>query len=72
VSEARQRWIAEVTVGYDGRGKRITRKASGRTKAEAKTKLKEMLSDIDEGLAIAPTGYTEAYSATLISWQTSE
>jgi integrase len=59
-SEGRQRWIAEVTVGYNGRGKRITRKASGRTKTEAKAKLKEMISDIDDGLAIAPTGYTVA------------
>src|SRR5690242_74260 len=57
-SERRQRWMAEVTVGYDGRGKRITRKASGHTKTEAKAKLKEMLSDIDDGLAIVPTGYT--------------
>ena len=59
-SERRQRWIAEVTVGYDGRGKRITRKASGRTKTEAKAKLKEILNDIDDGLSIAPTGYTVA------------
>lgn len=59
-SEGRQRWIAEVTVGYDGRGKRITRKASGRTKTEAKAKLKGMLSDIDDGRAIASTGYTVA------------
>jgi hypothetical protein len=34
--EHRQRWIATVTVGYDSRGKRITRKASGKTKTEAK------------------------------------
>ena len=59
-SESRQRWIAEVTVGYNGRGKRITRKASGRTKTEAKAKLKEMLSDIDDGLAAASTGYIAA------------
>jgi len=52
--------MAEVTVGYDGRGRRITRKASGRTKTEAKAKLKEMLSDIDDGLAVAPTAYTVA------------
>src|SRR5258707_11175598 len=26
-SESRQRWIGEITIGYDGRGKRITRKA---------------------------------------------
>jgi integrase len=59
-SETRQRWIAEITVGHDGRGKRITRKASGRTKTEAKAKLKEMLSDIDNGLAVTPPGYTVA------------
>ena len=59
-SEKRQRWIAEVTVGYDGRGKRITRKSSGRTKTEAKAKLKEILGDMDDGVATAPIGYTVA------------
>ena len=39
--ERRQRWIASVTVGYDGRGKRIVRSASGRTRTEAKAKLRE-------------------------------
>ena len=58
--EGRQRWIATVTIGYDGRGKRITRKASGKTKTEAKDKLKEMIRDLDDGLAIAPHGYTVA------------
>ncbi len=57
-SEGRQRWIAEVTVGYDGRGKRITRKASGKTKTEANNKLKEMVRDLDDGLGIAPHDYT--------------
>jgi integrase len=57
-SESRQRWIAEVTIGYDGRGKRITRKASGKTKTEAKDKLKEMVRDLDDGLGVAPHGYT--------------
>jgi integrase len=59
-SEDRQRWIAEVTVGYDGRGKRITRKASAKTKTEAKDKLKEMVRDLDDGLSIAPQNYTVA------------
>src|SRR5215472_9589632 len=59
-SERRQRWIAEVTTGYDGRGKRITRKASGKTKTEAKDKLKEMIRDMDDGLALASGGYTVA------------
>jgi hypothetical protein len=39
---SRQRWIATATLGFDGRGKRITRKASGRTKTEAKDKLREI------------------------------
>lgn len=37
----RQRWIATITVGYDARGKRITRKASGKSKTDAKSKLRE-------------------------------
>lgn len=59
-SEGRQRWIAEVTVGYDGRGKRITRKASGKTKTEAKDKLKEMQRDYDDGMVALSGGYTVA------------
>jgi integrase len=59
-SKGRQRWIAEVTVGYDGCGKRITRKASGKTKTEAKDKLKEMVRDIDDGLPIAANDYALA------------
>ena len=47
--EKRQRWIAEVTVGYDGRGKRIVRSASGRTRTEAKTKLRDLLRDQADG-----------------------
>lgn len=59
-SESRQRWIAEVTTGYDGRGKRVTRKASAKTKTEAKDKLKEMVRDLDDGLPVAASGYTVA------------
>jgi integrase len=59
-SESRQRWIAEITVGYTPAGRRITRKAAGRTKTEAKTKLKEVLRDHEDGLAIAPAHYTVA------------
>lgn len=40
-----------VTTGYDGRGKRVVRKAAGRTKTEAKTKLRDLLHDRDEGLS---------------------
>jgi integrase len=59
-SEARQRWIAEVTIGYTPAGKRIYRRGSGKTKTEAKAKLKEVIRDHDDGLTIAPHGYTVA------------
>ncbi|MFD8337041.1 tyrosine recombinase XerC [Streptomyces solisilvae] len=56
--EKRQRWIATASLGYDPSGKRIVKRGSGKTKTEAKTKLKEVLRDHDDGLAIAPTDYT--------------
>ncbi|QJY49062.1 site-specific integrase [Pseudonocardia broussonetiae] len=56
--ERRQRWIATATVGFDGRGKRITRRASGRTKTEAKTRLRTILRDHEDGLTIAANHYT--------------
>jgi Site-specific recombinase XerD len=58
--ETRQRWIATVTVGYTPGGKRIVRKASGKTKTEAKEKLKEIQRDFDDGLAVATGNYTVA------------
>jgi hypothetical protein len=42
-SEDRQRWIAELTIGYRPNGKRITRKASGKTKTEAKAALDRLV-----------------------------
>jgi len=55
----RQRWIASVTVGYTPSGKRIVRRASGRTKTEAKEKLKDLVNDRDEGTSVAsPPGFT--------------
>jgi integrase len=56
--ERRQRWIATVTVGYDGRGKRVVKKGSGRTKTEAKRKLREVLRDHEDGLALGDDMYT--------------
>ncbi len=56
--ESRQRWIATATIGYDGRGKRVTRKAAGRTKTEAKTRLRELLRDREDGLLVTADGYT--------------
>ena len=57
---ARQRWIATASLGYDPSGKRVIKRGSGITKTEAKRKLKEVLRDHDDGLAIAPGGYTVA------------
>jgi site-specific recombinase XerD len=48
--ETRQHWIATATLGFDGRGKRITKKASGTTKTAAKDKLKRILRDHEDGL----------------------
>ncbi|MEV5273902.1 site-specific integrase [Streptomyces werraensis] len=58
--EKRQRWIATANLGFDPSGKRIVKRGSGKTKTEAKNKLKEVLRDHEDGLAIAPTGYTVA------------
>ena len=49
---SRQRWIATATIGFDGRGKRVTRKASGTTKTAAKNKLREILRDHADGLTV--------------------
>ena len=45
-----QRWIAEVTVGYQPSGKQIVRRGSGRTKTAAQRKLKEIIRDYKDGL----------------------
>ncbi|GAB3456791.1 site-specific integrase [Kineococcus endophyticus] len=58
--EKRQRWIASVSLGFTPAGKRIVKRGSGRTKTEARAKLKEVLRDQDDGLAIAPNDYTVA------------
>ncbi|MGW4796468.1 tyrosine-type recombinase/integrase [Nonomuraea sp. NPDC004297] len=56
--DKRQRWIATASLGYDPSGKRIVKRGSGKTKTEAKYKLKEVLRDYEDGLAIAPADYT--------------
>jgi integrase len=56
--ERRQRWIATASLGYDPGGRRIVKRGSGRTKTEAKNKLKQVLRDHEDGLAIAPADYT--------------
>jgi len=47
-----------VTVGYTPAGKRIVKSASGKTKTEAKNKLKEIIRDHEDGVAISQNGYT--------------
>ncbi|MFF1482054.1 tyrosine recombinase XerC [Streptomyces sp. NPDC058301] len=56
--DKRQRWIATASLGFNPSGTRIVKRGSGRTKTEAKNKLKEILRDFEDGLAIAPNGYT--------------
>ncbi|GAA3293115.1 site-specific integrase [Dactylosporangium vinaceum] len=58
--EQRQRYIAAVVIGYTPAGKRIMRRGSGKTKTEARAKLKDVLRDHEDGLAIAPANYTVA------------
>ncbi|WP_018801456.1 tyrosine recombinase XerC [Salinispora arenicola] len=58
--DARQRWIATLTVGYTPAGKRIVRKGSGKTKTEARTKLREKIRDYEDGLALVQDGHTVA------------
>lgn len=61
--EKRQRWIASVSLGFRANGKRIVKKASGKTKTEAKNKLKEMIREADEGVATkASPKYTVAHA----------
>jgi integrase len=58
--ERRQRWIATASLGYRPDGKRVVKRASGRTKTEAKAKLREILRDQEDGLATGPGDYTVA------------
>lgn len=55
-SESRQRWIATAQVGFLPNGKRIVKTGTGKTKTEAKAKLKELLRNREDGIqAIART-----------------
>lgn len=49
-NEARQRFIAEKTVGYDGRGKRIVKSGYGTTEAAALRDLRRKVRDYEAGL----------------------
>jgi len=56
--EKRQRWIASTTIGYDGRGKRMVKRASGRTRTEARDKLRALMRDHADGLVMSGRGVT--------------
>jgi hypothetical protein len=59
-NEARQRWIGRVSVGFTAMGKRRIVTVSGRTKTEAKAKLREVLRDHEDGLPTERRRYTVA------------
>lgn len=56
--EIRQRWIAEMTVGYDGRGKRIVRKGSGTTQSGALREMRKRVKEYEDGLSVEASRYT--------------
>ncbi|GAA1690199.1 site-specific integrase [Fodinicola feengrottensis] len=62
--ESRQRWIATASLGFRADGTRIVKKRSARTKTAAKDKLKEIIRDYEDGLAIAPHAYSVADAVT--------
>src|ERR1700760_3717783 len=51
------RWRGVVSLGFGADGKRIRKKVSGRAKAEARDKLKELHSELDAGVRTSH-GYT--------------
>ena len=56
--DKRQRFIASKTVGFDGRGKRIVKRASGKTEASALRALRERVRDYEAGMQSGADFYT--------------
>ena len=48
--ESRERWVAVADLGRDGRGKRVRKKVTGKTKTEVRKRLAEILRDHEEDL----------------------
>ncbi|GAC1522879.1 MAG: site-specific integrase [Marmoricola sp.] len=65
-NERRQRWIAEQTVGYDSRGKRIVRTGSGKTEAAALRGLRQRVREYEAGMI--PDGYRVTVSEAVEDW----
>jgi integrase len=57
-NESRKRWIGRVSVGFTAMGKRRIVTVSGRTKTEAKAKLRAVLRDFEDGLPTGRRRYT--------------
>ena len=48
--EARKRWVGVAQLGRDGRGKRVRKKVTGKTKTEVRKRLAEIIRDHEEDL----------------------
>src|SRR3954470_4100038 len=66
-NEGRQRWVGRVSLGYAANGKRRIGTVSAKTKSEARSKLRALLRDHEDGLPTAQGAYTvlEAVEAWL-------
>lgn len=56
--DRRQRYIAAATVGYDGRGRRIVKRASGTSESAALRALRQRVRDYQDGLVVEAERYT--------------
>jgi len=56
-SDARKRYIAETTVGYDARGKRIVRSGSGKTETAALRVMRQRVKDYEAGMVVGSDRY---------------
>jgi integrase len=65
-SESRQRFIAEQTVGYDARGKRIVRTGSGKSETAALRELRKRVKEYEAGLA--PTSQHYRVKLAMEDW----
>lgn len=55
---ARARYVAQATVGYDGRGKRIVKKGTGKSRTAALDALRERIKEHEKGLIVGSDRYT--------------
>jgi integrase len=54
------RWAAEITAGYDDRGRQLKCRVYGKTQAEARRKLEAMKEGVEQGLSAKPEKLTVA------------